>query len=81
MNVTSNDKDVDVIEHERKIQILDLTVTILIFVIGCVAGKLMMIYASDTWLAFNGPALGILATGELIWWQVRKRLIKKWEED
>ena len=54
------------IEHERKMQALDFTVIIVLFIIGCVAGKLMMIYASDTWIAFNGPALGILIIGELI---------------
>ena len=69
------------IEHERKIQALDITLTILIFVVGCIAGKVMMIYASDTWLAFNGSALGILTTGELIWWRIRKNIKKKWEED
>ena len=54
--------------------------TILLFVIGCVAGKFMMIYASDTWIDFNGPAIGVLVVGELIWWLVRKRLIKKWKD-
>ena len=69
------------IGHERKLQALDITVTILLFVIGCVAGKIMMIYASDTWIAFNGPAIGILAIGELVWWRIRKNIKKKWEED
>lgn len=69
------------IEHERKIQALDITVTTLLFVVGCIAGKIMMICASDTWIAFNGPAIGILAIGELIWWRIRKRIKKKWEED
>jgi len=70
-----------VIEHERKMQALDMTVIIVLFIIGCVAGKLMMIYASDTWIAFNGPALGVLAVGELARWRVGKRIKKKWEED
>lgn len=55
------------------------SVTILLFVIGCVAEKIMMICASDTWIAFNGPAIGILVVGELIWWRDRKRLLKKWK--
>ena len=68
-------------EHERKLLILDITITIVLFIIGCVAGKLIMVYASDTWLSFNGPALGVLIIGELVWWRIRKILIKKWEED
>ena len=69
------------IEHERKIQALDITVTTLLFVVGCIAGKIMMIYASDRWIAFNGPAIGILAIGELVWWWIKKIIKKKWEED
>ena len=69
------------LNHERKLQILDITITIVLFIIGCVAGKLIMVYASDTWLSFNGPALGVLIIGELVWWRIRKILIKKWEED
>ena len=69
------------IEHERKMQALDITVTILLFVVGCIAGKIMMIYASDTWIAFNGQAIGILAIGELVWWRIRKIIKKKWEEE
>jgi hypothetical protein len=70
-----------VTEHERKMQALDITVTILLFIVGCIVGKLVMSHISNTWLDFNGPAIGILAIGELIWWRVRKRIIKKWEED
>jgi len=66
-----------VLDYEWKLQIWDITITIVLFIIGCVAGKLMTIYASDTWFSFNGPAIGILFIGELIWWRVRKRLIKK----
>ena len=69
------------LDYERKLQILDITITIVLFIIGCIAGKLMMVYASDTWLAFNGPALGVLIIGELVWWRIRKKLIEKWEED
>ena len=81
LNVRSNDKGVDVIEHERKIQVLDLLVVVFLFIIGCVVGKLIMKYASDSWIAFNGPALGIFIIGELIWCRIRKRIKKKWEED
>lgn len=68
-------------DYERKLQILDITITIVLFIIGCVAGQLMMVYASDTWLSFNGPAFGVLIIGGLVWWRIRKKLIKKWEED
>ncbi len=67
------------LDYERKLQIRDITITIVLFIIGCVAGKLMTIYASDTCFFFNGPAICILFIGELIWWRVRKRLIKKWK--
>ncbi len=71
----------NVLDYERKLQILDITITIVLFIIGCVAGKLMMVYVSDTWFSFNGSALGVLITGELVWWRIRKIRIKKWEED
>ena len=67
------------LDHERKLQILDITITIVLFIIGCVAGRFMMIYTSDTWIACNGPAIGIIVIGELIWWRVRKRWIRKWK--
>ena len=67
------------IERERKMQALDITVTILIFVVGCIVGKLVM-ERYDTWFSFNGPAIGVLSIGELIWWRVRKQLIWKWED-
>lgn len=69
------------LDYERKLQILDITIINVLFIIGCVAGKLMMVYASDTWLSFNGPVLGALIIGEVVWWRIRKKLIKKWEED
>ena len=62
-------------EKERKLQILDITVVVVLFIIACVAGKLVM-NEYDTWISFNGPALGILAVGELIWWRLRKKLNK-----
>lgn len=30
----------------------------------------------DTWLSFNGPALGVLAAGGLIWWRIRKKPVE-----
>ena len=49
------------------------SVTILLFVIGCVAEKIMMICASDTWITFNSPVIGILAIGEWKWWRTSKK--------
>ena len=43
--------------------------------------QFMMVYVSDAWLSFNGPAIGVLIIGEVVWWRIRKKLIKKWEED
>ena len=63
-------------DYERKLQIMDVTITIVLFSIGCVAGKIMMVYTADTWLAFNGPAFGVLIIGELVCWRIRKTLIK-----
>ena len=61
--------------NDSKLLVLDLSVTILLVVIGCAVGKYAMDNISNTWLAFNGPAVGILVGGELIWllW-IRKRI-------
>ena len=66
------------LDREKKLQVLDIGVVIVLFIIGCLIGKLVMI-RYDTWISFNGPALGVLAIGGLIWWRIRKWLIKKWE--
>jgi sugar phosphate permease len=68
-----------VLEQEKKLNILNITIVCTLFIIGCVAGKLMMVYVSDTWVAFNGPAIGVLIIGEVVCWRIRKKLIKKWE--
>lgn len=61
--------------NERKMQVLDLIAVAVLFTTGCVVGKLVMENVGDTWFAFNGPALGILGIGELIWWRVRKMIV------
>ena len=63
-------------EKERKLQILDLSIVIGLVVAGCVIGKLVM-EKYDTWISFNGPAIGVLVIGELVWWRIRKRLMSK----
>ena len=64
---------------EKTIQVLDITATIVIFVLSCANGKVCLNHY-DTWLSFNGPALGIIAVGELVWWRVRKKIIQKCED-
>ena len=68
------------LDHEKKLQILDITVVCVLFLLGGFVGKLVTENMGDTWFSFNGPTLGILIIGELIWWRVRKSLIKKWED-
>lgn len=52
-----------VLDQERKMQILDVSVTAVLFIVACVLGKISMNRFGDTWIAFNGPALGTLAVG------------------
>ena len=66
------------LDHERKLNILDISIVCILFTIGCFVGKQVM-NTYNTWIAFNGPALGVLIIGELVWWRIRKSLIKKWE--
>ena len=61
-------------DKERKLQVLDITVVIVLFILACAVGKLVMTYVSDTWPGFNGSAIGILAIGELVWFFVRRKL-------
>ena len=52
---------------------LDITIAIAIFVIGCLIGK----HLNDqygTWISFNGPAIGVLLVGELVWYFIRRLL-------
>ena len=65
-------------DQERKLQALDIVVTAVLFITACILGKISMNHFGDTWIAFNGPALGSLAVG-VLWTVIRKRLIKKWE--
>jgi len=65
---------------ERKTQVLDLTVTIIIFVIASFVGKAAM-DSYHTWTSFNVPAIGLLVVGELLWWRIRKKLVDKNESN
>ena len=64
-------------EKERRMQILDITITVLLFMLGCIAGKIVMTAVADIWLAFNALAVGIYITSEFVWWRVKKILKKK----
>lgn len=67
------------LDQEKKLQALDITVIMVLFVVGCMVGKLVMVNISDTWIGFNGPALGIIAIGELIWRRIRKVIERRLE--
>lgn len=67
-------------ENVKRMQILDLINVIIHFSAGCFIGKYLL-SLNDTWLAFNGPALGTLTIGELIWWRVRKIIMRKGHSD
>lgn len=61
-------------KHEKVNQVIEIAITMILFILGCVVGKIVMnIY--DTWISFNGPAIGIVLIGELLWWMLR-RVIK-----
>ena len=66
-----------VLDQERKMQIVDASVTLVLIIIACILGKVSMNHFGDTWIAFNGPTLGTLAVGGLLWLVIRKKLIKK----
>lgn len=62
--------------YERQTKVLDLTVIIIIFILGCFIGK-NSIDAYDTWISFNRPALETMVIGEGLWWFLKQRLSKK----
>lgn len=59
---------------ERLTQVLDISVTIIIFTIGCLVGKSLM-DTYNTWISFNGPAMGILLVGEGLWFVNKKSIV------
>ena len=69
------------LDHEKKLNILDISIVCILFTIGCFVGKMVMENVGGKWIAFNGPALGILILGELIWWRIRKVINEKWEKN
>lgn len=61
-------------DREKLLQTLDIIVVIVLFIIGCLVGKIVM-KKYDTWISFNGPAIGIVVIGELAWLKIRKKLL------
>lgn len=67
----------DVLENEKKLEILDICEISALFLIACLLGKLCMNRFGDIWITFNGPALGTLALGGIVWRQIRKLIKRK----
>ena len=65
--------------NEKRMQVLDILVTVVLFVIACILGKQCMNNFGETWISFNVPTIGTVAVGELIWLIIRKRRVKKIE--
>ena len=68
------------LENEKKLEILDICVVFVLFLIACLLGNHCMNRFGDTWIAFNGPALWTLAFGGIVWRQIRKLIKRKLEE-
>jgi len=64
---------------DKILGILDFIVLFGLITLGCFTGKAVMNTVTDTVLGFNGPAIGVLAFGELIWNAIRKKLQKRWD--
>lgn len=54
MAITTRGENRALSNNERKLQILDLSVTIVLFVVACVLGKLLL-EEYNTWVSFNAP--------------------------
>lgn len=69
---------VNMTDTENKIQLLDFIVLFICVFTGCLAGRYVMNHISNSILGFNGPAIGVLVIGELVWLKVRGILQKRW---
>jgi len=67
----------NVFDCDKKLQIIDIAIAFILYVLGSYIGKLVTENVADTWIAFNGSVVVVLALGEFIWWRIRKRLIRK----
>lgn len=65
---------------ESIMQVFDIAVTIVIFIVACLLGKLSISCYGDIWLAFNVPTFAVIIIGEVMWIIIRrfiKRLLSK----
>ena len=62
--------------HERIIQLLNISVLIVLFFLGCAIGKLI----TDNWFVFNGIVIGIIFVCDIIWQRLRKKLVKRYDQ-
>ena len=60
------------LNKELKLQIIDLTVSIVLFVIACFIGKIVLNRYNTLW-TFSVAAILIVIVGEFVWWTVRKK--------
>lgn len=67
-------------ETENKIQLFDFIVLFICVFAGCLAGRYVMDHILNSILGFNGPAIGVLVIGELIWLKTRGILQKRWSK-
>ena len=65
-------------DEKKLLTILNPIIFGLVILIASIVGKLYMMSHGDTWLSFNGPALGIVFVGFNLWVLVRGILIRKW---
>lgn len=66
-------------DRDGKLRIIDIAVTMTLFISGCITSKFFIERVEDTWFMFNGPALSVLVIGEMIWWKIRKKIIAGWD--
>ncbi len=67
-------------KFEKELQLLDLTVTILLFMLACLIGRICINKYGDLCLMFYVSVLAMILTGEIIWRKVRKHLKDQWEQ-
>lgn len=67
-------------KNERIQRFICLTVTFILFILGCILGKVCHENYVDTWFSFNVPALGIFLIGELLWYIVSRKLFEMIEK-
>ena len=64
----------DMYYDNNGMQVVDVLVTIILFVVSCAIGKVVMNYFGESVISFNIPAIVILALGGLGWKVIRKKI-------